>query len=116
MAFPYPALRSTIQRDKRVQVDANACLGPAHMPQSLEEAVPGIRLALAASIQPFEQRAARQMHIQLTALSVVRNRLVVQMTLYPHLGSPEQFARGEEVAVSPEPICKLRERLPQFLA
>ncbi len=38
------------------------------------------------------------------------------MTLYPHLGSPEQCARGEEVAVSPEPICTLRERLPQCLA
>jgi hypothetical protein len=38
------------------------------------------------------------------------------MTLSPHLGSPEQVARGEEVAVSPEPIGKRRERLPQCLA
>ena len=67
MVFPYPALRSSIQRGKRVEVDSNAYLGPAHMPKSLKEAVPGIRLALAASIQPFEQRAARQMHVPLTA-------------------------------------------------
>ena len=116
MAFPSPALRSTIRRGTRGQGDAHACLGPAHMPQSLEEAVPGRRLALAASRQPFQQRAARPMPLPLTALGVVRHRLGVQMTLSPHLGSPEQVARGEEVAVSPEPIGKRRERLPQCLA
>src|SRR4029453_2519661 len=38
------------------------------------------------------------------------------MPLHPHLRPSQQFARGEEVAVSPYPICKPRERLLQFLA
>src|SRR6267143_1757719 len=38
------------------------------------------------------------------------------MPLHPHLGPSQQCARGEEVAVSPYPMCKPRERRPQFLA
>ena len=76
------------------------------MPKGLEEAVPRLRLALATTIEPFEQRPTRQRHIPLTALCVVRNRLGVQMTLYPHLRLPKQVARGEQVAVSAYPIRK----------
>ena len=56
------------------------------------------------------------MHGPMAALCVIRNGLVVQMPLHPHLGPSQQFARREQGAVSPEPICKPRERLPQFLA
>jgi hypothetical protein len=44
------------------------------------------------------------MHIPIAALCVVRNGIIVQMPLNPHLGPSQQFARGEEVAVSPYPI------------
>ena len=38
------------------------------------------------------------------------------MPLHPRSGLPQQCARGEQVAVSPYPICKPRQRLPQCLA
>jgi hypothetical protein len=38
------------------------------------------------------------------------------MPLHPHLGPSQQCARREQGAVSPEPICKPRARLPQCLA
>src|SRR5436190_23212060 len=86
------------------------------MPQGLLESRPGVRLALAATIEPFEEHPACQMHIPMAALCVIRNGIVVQMPLHPHLGPSQQFARREQVAVSSYPICKPRERLPQFLA
>ena len=104
-----------MQRRTRVQVDSNAYLGPASMPQGLEEAVPRIRLSLATTIEPFEQRLTRQRHIPLTALCVVRNRLGVPLPLYPPLSLPQQGARGEQGAVSAYPLRKPRQCLLQFL-
>src|SRR5262249_17256688 len=100
---------------KRAQIDPHAHLGPAYMPQGLSEAIPGIRLALAPPIQPFEQHPTRQMQVQLTALRVVRDGIIVQMTLNPRLGLPKQVARGQQITVSAEPIRKPNQGLPQFL-
>ena len=74
------------------------------MPKGLEKAGPGIRLPLATTVEPFAQHPATQMDVQLTALCIVRDGIVVQMPLHPPLGPTKQFARGQQVAVPPYPI------------
>ena len=62
------------------------------MPKGLQIARPIIRLPLAAAIEPLEQRAANEMHIQLAAIVVVRHRVIVQVPEYPSLGPAKKFA------------------------
>src|SRR5215831_8853184 len=115
MAFPSPALRSTMQPGQRAQIAPNSRLGPAYMPQGLSEAIPSIRLALAPPIEPLEQHPTRQMQGQRTALCVVRDGIIVQRTLHPRLGLPQQGARRQPMTASAEPIRPPSQCLPQFL-
>ena len=49
------------------------------------EALPRETTALTPAIEPFEQHLARQMKIQVTALSVVCDGIVIQVPLNPLL-------------------------------
>ena len=69
-------LRSTT----RVQVFADPGFGPAYPSQSLAEAFPGVCLALALAVEPFEQDPCGAIDIVAAPFPVVRYGVVAQVT------------------------------------
>ena len=66
-------LRSTT----RVQVFADPELGPAHPGQCLNETFPGVCLALALAVEPFEHDTCGAVDIVAAPLPVVRDGVIV---------------------------------------
>ena len=66
-AYHSVSLRSTT----RIQVFADSGFGPAHPFQCLVETVPGVCLALAFTVEPFEQNACCAIDVHLAELSVM---------------------------------------------
>ncbi len=82
------SLRSTTW----VQVFVDTHPWPAYPGESLVELIPGICLALALAVEPFVQNARGAIDIGVTPLRVVRDSVVVQVSLDACLGTFEHFA------------------------
>ena len=80
------------------------------------ELIPGVCLALALAVEPFEQNTRCAIDIGGTAMCVVRDGVVVQMPLYARLGASEHLTFAQLVPCAARPIGELAQTAPELLA
>ncbi len=88
----------------RVQVFANPGCRPLNRSQRLVETRPGVYLALALAVEPFEQDAPDAIGI------------VAQVPHHSYLGLPDHLSLPQHMAGLPCPVRKFAQALPQLLA
>jgi hypothetical protein len=104
-------LRSTT----RVQVFADPGFGPAYPSQGLAKAFPGVYLALALAVEPFEQDMFCAIVIVAAPLQVIRYGVVAQVAHHSRAGLPEHLPFLQDMSGLLCPVRELAQALPQLL-
>jgi len=108
---PSVSLRPTT----RVQVFADSGCRPLYRSQRLIKARPGVCLALALAVEPFEQDAPGAVCIVAAPPHVVRYGVVTQVPHHSYLGLPEHLSLPQHMADFLRPVRKFAQTLPQLL-
>ena len=96
------SLRSTT----RVQVFAYTGFRPAYPVQCLFESRPCVCHALALAVEPFEEDPGREMDIRIALLQVVRDGVVIEMSLHSRFGSAQHLSFLKVVPCPAGPVRK----------
>src|SRR5210317_1025305 len=99
-----------------VQVSANSRFRPPYPSQSLVKACPGVRLALALTVEPFEQNPCCAIDVVGAPLRVIRYGVIAQMTDYSAPSCPQHFAFAHCASCSYGPVRKPPQTDSQLLA
>ena len=99
----------------RVQVFADTRLWPLHPDQCLDEAFPGVCLALALTVEPFEQYVCGAIDIVTTPLRVIRYGVIAQVADHSDAGRPDHLPFTQYGPGFLRPVLELAQALPQLL-
>jgi len=100
---------------KRVQVFADPGLGPVRPGQSLFEPFPGICLALALTVEPFEQDACGAIDIETAPFQVIRYGVIAQVADHFCPCLPEHLPFLQHRSDFYCPVGEFAQALPQLL-
>jgi len=113
---PRSVISASLRSSKGIQVGADLHARPLNVAQDVVVLVPVVRLPLALAVEPLAQNARGVIDVAGATACIVRDGVVVEVSLHPRLGAGEHFCLGLLVPGAACPIAERPQAGPELLA